>query len=64
MPKVKDLGFDDLEQVIEQKMLEMLGDPDSGLQLKEEFKENLRECFKKQPKRIHYEKVLKEFGQD
>lgn len=38
MAKVKDISIDDLEQIIEQKLLEILGDPDSGLQLKEEFR--------------------------
>jgi len=31
MVKVKDLTIDDLEYLIEQKVLEILGDPDSGL---------------------------------
>jgi len=42
MPKVRDLSVDDLEQLIEQKILEMLGDPDSGLELREEFKKLMK----------------------
>ena len=41
--KVKDLTIDELEYLIEQKILELLGDPDSGLELREEFKEELKE---------------------
>ena len=41
MPKVKDLSVDDLEHLIEQKVLEILGDPDSGLELRDEFKRKL-----------------------
>ena len=41
MVKVKDLTMQELEYLIEQKILEILGDPDSGLELKEEFKERL-----------------------
>ena len=43
MREIKDLTMDDLEYLIEQKLLEMLGDPDSGLELTEEFKRKLRE---------------------
>ena len=38
MPKVKDLSMDDLEYLIEQKVLEILGSFDSGLELTDEFK--------------------------
>jgi hypothetical protein len=41
MPKVKDLDVDDLEHLIEQKVLEILGDPDSGLELEAELKRKL-----------------------
>jgi hypothetical protein len=34
MTSVKDLTIDELEYLIEQKILELLGDPDSGLELK------------------------------
>lgn len=42
MTKVKDLTIDELEYLIEQKILEVLGDPDSGLELREEFKQELK----------------------
>ena len=62
MPKVKDMSVDDLEQLIEHKLLEFLGDPDSGLQLKKEFKRKLEQRLKKPSKRISHEEVLKRFA--
>jgi len=59
MREIKDLTMDDLEYLIEQKLLEMLGDPDSGLELTEEFKRKLRERLGKPSKRIPHEEVLK-----
>jgi hypothetical protein len=44
--KVKDLSIDELEFLIEQKILEFFGDPDSGLELKPEFKEELERRLK------------------
>ena len=46
MVKVKDLTIDELEYLIEQKVLEVLGGPDSALELKDEFQEELRERLK------------------
>ncbi|MFY9303704.1 MAG: hypothetical protein WAO75_10360 [Atribacterales bacterium] len=64
MPKVKDLSMDDLEYLIEQKVLEILGSFDSGLELTDEFKKKLAERLKKPSRRISHEEVLEEFGQD
>lgn len=61
MPKVKDMTMEDLEQLIEYKMLEILGDPDSGLPLKAEFKAKLEQRLKKSSKRIPHREVLKRF---
>lgn len=47
MIEVKDMTIDDLEQFIEQKLLEVLGDPDSGLHLREDYKTMLKERLKK-----------------
>jgi len=58
MPKVKDMSIDDLEQLIEHKLIEILGDPDSGLQLKKEFKRKLEQRLKKSSKRISHEEVI------
>ncbi len=64
MPKFKEISMDDLEYLIEQKVLEMLGDPDSGLELTEEFKKKLTERLEKPSRRISHKEVLKEFGQN
>jgi hypothetical protein len=57
--KIKDLSVDDLEQLIENKLLEILGDPDSGLQLKKEFKAKLKQRLKNPFQRISHQEVLK-----
>ncbi|MBM4146202.1 MAG: hypothetical protein WA126_01195 [Thermodesulfovibrionales bacterium] len=62
MAKVKDMTVDDLEHLIEHKFLEILGDPDSGLQLRKEFKTKLEQRLKKPSKRISHEEVLKKFA--
>lgn len=62
MAKVKDMTVDDLEHLIEHKFLEILGDPDSGLRLRKEFKTKLEQRFKKSSKRISHEEVLKKFA--
>jgi hypothetical protein len=62
MVKVKDLTIDDLEYLIEQKLLEILGDPDSGLGLRDEFKEELRERLKTPSKKVPHEEVIKRVG--
>ena len=59
MAKVKDLTIEDLEFLIEQKVLEILGDPDSGLELKQEFREELERRLKTTSKRISHEEVVK-----
>jgi len=62
MAQVKDMSLDDLEQFIEQKLLEILGDPDSGLELKEEFRKKLEQRLRKPSERIPHEEVLKCLG--
>jgi len=60
--KVKDLTIDELEYLIEQKILELLGDPDSGLELREEFKEELKERLQNPFRKIPHEEVVKRLG--
>jgi len=62
MPKIEDLTIEDLEYLIEQKIFEILGDPDSGLELKDEFKEELRKRLMSSYKRISHEEVIKRIG--
>jgi len=59
MTKIKDLSIDDLEYLIEQKVLEILGDPDAGLELRDEFREALRNRLKNSSKRTSHEEVLR-----
>jgi hypothetical protein len=62
MRNVKDLTIDELEYLIEQKILEVLGDPDSGLELKEEFKEELRRRLENRSARIPHHEVASRIG--
>ncbi|MEW6676256.1 MAG: hypothetical protein AB1348_09720 [Nitrospirota bacterium] len=62
MARTKALTADDIEQLVEQKLLEIIGDPDSGLHLKKEFKVKLEQRLKKPSKRISHEEVLKRFA--
>jgi len=62
MAKVRDLTIDELEYLIEQKILEVLGDPDSGLELTEEFKQELKERLENPSRKISHEEVVKRLG--
>ena len=62
MTKVKDLTIDELEYLIEQKILEVLGDPDSGLELREEFKEELKGRLENPSRRISHQEVVNRVG--
>jgi hypothetical protein len=62
MSKIKDLTVDDLEYLIEQKMLEFFGDPDSGLILRTEFMEELQRRLKSQRQTITHQEVADRFG--
>ena len=63
MSKVKDLTIEDLEFLIEQKVLEILGDPDSGLELKPEFKRELRRRLGASSRRISHEEIVRKFSE-
>ena len=62
MTKLSDLTVDDLEELIEQKLLEIIGDPDSGLHLEEGFKEKLERRLRNVPRKVSHDEVLKKFG--
>lgn len=62
MAKVKEMSVDDIEQIVEHKLLEIIGDPDSGLHLKKEFKTKLEQRLKEPSKRIPHEEVMKRFA--
>lgn len=58
---INNMSVQDLEYFIEQKMLEILGDPDFGLNLSDEYKNKLIERFRNRSESISHEEVLKEF---
>jgi hypothetical protein len=62
MNKLSDLTVDDLEALIEQKLIEIIGDPDSGLHLEKGFKEKLERRLRNVPKKVSHDEVLKKFG--
>ena len=62
MAGVKEMTIDELEEFIEQKLLEILGDPDSGLQIQPAFKKKLTIRLKKASKRIPHQEVMKRFA--
>jgi len=62
MAKMKDMTIEDLEHLIENKFLEIIGDPDSGLQLKRGFKTKLLKRLSISSKRISHQEVLKRFA--
>jgi hypothetical protein len=62
MTNVKEPAIDELEHPPEQKILEVLGDPDSGLELKPEFKQELKRRLESHPRRIPHHEVVSEIG--
>jgi hypothetical protein len=62
MAKDKAVAKYDLENMIETKILEILGDPDAGLELREEFKAKLAERQRRISATVTHEEVLKELG--
>ncbi len=62
MNKLSDLTVDDLGELIEQKLIEIIGDPDSGLHLEKGFKEKLERRLRNVPKKVSHDEVLKKFS--
>ena len=62
MAKLSDLTAEYLEELIEQKLLEIVGEPDSGLRLEKGFKERLERRLRNVPKKVSHDEVLKKFG--
>ncbi len=64
--KIKDLGVDEfkalIEEVVEEKLEEMLGDPDQGLELKPEVKKQLQRSLTAKAKGVPVEKVASDLG--
>ncbi len=62
MAKLSDLTVEYLEELIEQKLLGIVGDPDSGLHLEKGFKERLERRLRNVPKKVSHDEVLKKLG--
>jgi hypothetical protein len=62
MTKLSGLTVEYLEELIEQKLLEIVGDPDSGLHLEKGFKERLERRLRNAPRKVPHDEVLKKFG--
>ncbi len=69
--QIKDMSAEELkaliQQTVEQTMLELLGDPDEGLDLRDEVKARLRASLDRQKegeRGISAEAVAKKFGMD
>ncbi|MBL6992209.1 MAG: hypothetical protein ISR65_20660 [Bacteriovoracaceae bacterium] len=62
MTKLNDLAVEYLEELIEQKLLEIVGDPDSELRLEKGFKEKLERRLRNVPRKVSHDEVLKKFG--
>jgi len=62
METINQITIEELENLIEQKILEILGDPDTNLELREDFKEELRARLASHSKRASHQEVMKRFG--
>jgi hypothetical protein len=64
--RVKDLGIDEfkalIQEAVEEKLEEMLGDPDRGLELKPEIRKQLERSLAAKAKGIPVEKVARDLG--
>jgi len=49
-----------VEEIVEHKLLELLGDPDFNLELRTEVKKKLKKSYKSKVKTISAQKVAKE----
>ncbi len=52
----------EIELLVEQKVLELLGDPDNGLQLKEDFKKKISKRLKKLSDTVPHSEVMKKYA--
>jgi hypothetical protein len=62
MKTIGAMSLDELENLIEQKILEVFGDPDAGLELREDFKEKLKKRLSVNSKRISHREAVEKFG--
>ena len=60
--EINHLSLNDLNNLIEQKILEILGDPDYGLELREDFKKEISKRLRGKSRKITHEEVVEKFG--
>lgn len=58
------MKIEDLEQLIEQKVLEFFGDPDSGLEIRHDIKRELSRRLNNTSQRISHQEVSKHFDKN
>ncbi|HOO56544.1 MAG TPA: hypothetical protein PLN69_06960 [bacterium] len=56
------MSVDDLENLIEQKIVEVFDDPDAGLELREDFKEKLTKRLSSNSRRMSHSEAVKKLG--
>lgn len=61
MKTIGAMSIDELENLIEQKIIEVFGDPDAGLELREDFKEKLRKRLSSDSRRISHREAVEKF---
>ena len=62
METINQITIEELENLIEQKIIEILGDPDTNLELREDFKEELKARLAERSKRTSHQEAMKRFG--
>jgi len=62
METINQITIEELENLIEQKIIEILGDPDTKLELREDFKEELKVRLASRLKRVSHQEVMKRLG--
>lgn len=62
MPKTKGMTVEEIEQIVEQKLLEIIGDPDSGLPLNKKSRTKIEQRLKKPAEKVSHEEVLRRFA--
>ena len=62
MKTIGAMSLDELENLIEHKILEVFGDPDAGLELREDFKEKLKKRLSVNSMRVSHREAVEKFG--
>lgn len=59
MKRTREVTFEDLSNLVEQKVLEFLGDPDAGLELHADFKQELKKRLKESPIKAPHRQAIR-----